>query len=159
AQEFTALPPEQQIVPWMENYLRPYAPYLRDDGMVYVAMFLPGRLRAAFNSDDSYVLTSSDDGTGFYQANPILDRNHDGVIDVGDLRRHMDIQDQGPRWETIKSELIARGGGGSLKPTPDGTPSWTAPIRGPLGKALLALAATGAAVWYFYMRPQGIRTR
>ena len=152
--EFTALSPEQQILPWMERYLQPYRSFLRDDAMVYVAMFLPARLPAAYASDDSYVLTRRGERTGFYEANPILDRDGDGAITVGDLRRHMDIQDQGDRWRTIEGEMRARGGGRSL-PSPSNA---MAIARAPLATAAL-IAGGAAAIWYFYYSPSGIRAR
>lgn len=114
AEEFTAQSPEAQL-PWIVRYLHPYASYLTNDGLVYVATFLPAHLKAAAASDDSYVLTREGDGTGFYESNRILDRNHDGVITVGDLRRHLDIQDQGARYEAIAAALRARGATGSRR--------------------------------------------
>lgn len=154
AVEFTAQTPEQQIVPWMERYLQPIRSYLRDDAMVYVAMFLPARLPAAFVSGDDYVLTRRGESTGFYEANPILDRNGDGLITVGDLRRHMDLQDQGDRWRTIESEIRARGGGRSL--------SAPASVVGTSRSRLVTavVLATGVtALWYFYTNVEGIRAR
>lgn len=156
AVDFTAQEPEAQIVPWMERYLQPYRAYLKDDAMVYVAMFLPARLPAAFASDDSFVMTRRGDSTGYYEANQILDRDGDGVITVGDLRRHMDIQDQGDRWQTIESELRARGGGQSGTPTPSGSGA---------GKKLFApwtvflLAAGAFGTWYLYATEEGVRVR
>ena len=152
AREFTELPPEQQILPWMERYLQPYRSFLRDDAMVYVAMFLPSRLRGAYVSGDDFVLTRRGDGTGFYEANTILDRNADGITTVGDLRQHMDIQDVGDRWQTIDAAMRARGGGWST-PTPV-----IAASRAPIAAAV-ALATGAAALWYFYSSPNGIRTR
>ena len=151
AREFTELSPEQQIVPWMERYLQPNRAFLRDDAMVYVAMFLPARLQGAFSGGDDFVLTRRGESTGFYEANPILDRNGDGLITVGDLRRHMDIQDVGDRWRTIEAEMRARGGGRSL-PVP------AAASRVPVA-AVVLLGAGGAAFWYLYMNTEGIRAR
>ena len=159
AREFTELSPEQQIVPWMERYLQPNRSFLRDDAMVYVAMFLPARLPGAFaalsGGGDDFVLTRRGERTGFYEANPILDRDGDGLITVGDLRRHMDIQDVGDRWRTIESEIRARGGGTSERPVPAPT---AAASRAPVVVAVL-LAAGATALWYFYMNAQGIRAR
>ena len=152
AVEFTALSPEQQIVPWMERYLQPYRSYLRDDAMVYVAMFLPSRLPGAYATGDDFVLTRRGESSGFYEANPILDRNGDGTITVGDLRRHMDLQDVGDRWRTIEGEMRARGGGRSLSlPT-------AAASRAPIAAAVL-LGAGVTALWYFSTNAQGIRAR
>lgn len=151
ALDFTAQDPVSQILPWFEDYIRPYAPLLRDDGMVYVAMFLPARLPAASQSDDSFVMTSRGDGTNFYEWNPILDRNADGVITVGDLRQHIDIQTQGggARWRTIESELRARGAGRSPALV-------TAAHR---NFVPIALAATLLGAWYFYGNADGQRLR
>ena len=152
AREFTELTPTQQIIPWMERYLQPYRSYLKDDAMVYVAMFLPSRLPGAFAGGDDFVLTRRGEAAGFYEANPILDRNGDGMITVGDLRRHLDIQDVGDRWRTIEGEMRARGGGGSL-PAPTAVAS-----RVPI--AAVVLLATGAtALWYLYTDAKGIRVR
>ena len=153
AREFTELSPEQQIIPWMERYLQPYRSYLRDDAMVYVAMFLPSRLSGALAGGDDFVLTRRGESQGFYEANPILDRNADGVITVGDLRRHMDIQDVGDRWRTIEGEMRARGGGWST-PVPVLAASSRAPIV-----AAVVLATGVTALYYFYMTAQGIRAR
>ena len=154
AREFTELSPEEQIVPWMERYLQPYRSFLRDDAMVYVAMFLPARLPGAFaalsGGGDDFVLTRRGESTGFYEANPILDRNGDGLITVGDLRRHMDIQDVGDRWRTIESEMRARGGGRSL-------PAPAAASR--VSVAAVVLLGAGTAFWYLYMNPKGVRAR
>lgn len=117
ALDFTALLPEDQL-PYMERYLQPYVGRLRDDAMVYVVMFLPARLNGALASDDSFVMTSRGDGTGFYESNPVLDRNGDGRITVGDLRTWMDTQDRGARWGAIEGELRARGGTGGVFRSP-----------------------------------------
>ena len=155
AVEFTALLPEQQIVPWMERYLEPYRSYLRDDAMVYVAMYLPARLPAAYASDDDFVLSRQGDGTRYYEWNTILDRDGDGTITVGDLRRHMVIQNQGDRWRTIESELRARGGGRSLPvPVPTSAASRSAALT-----VVAVLGAGAAAIWYFYTNADGIRAR
>ena len=154
AREFTELSPEQQIVPWMERYLQPYQAFLRDDAMVYVAMFLPSRLAGAFASGDDFVLTRRGEASGFYESNRILDRDGDGVITVGDLRRHMDIQDVGARWQTIEGELRARGGGSTLvRP---------ATVAGASRTSLVTAVLLGAGVtaaWYFYANADGIRAR
>lgn len=112
AAEFTAQPPEDQV-PWVVRYLAPNARFLTNDGLVYVDTFLPAKVRAASQSDDSFVLTSQGDGTGFYENNKILDRDGDGSITVGDLRTWLVTQDRGARWDTIESELRARGASGS----------------------------------------------
>ena len=146
--EFTALPPADQL-PYMERYLQPYARFLRDDAMVYVAMFLPSHLSRALQEGDAHVMTARGDGTGFYDANPILDRNGDGAITVGDLRRHLDIQDQGARWRTIEQELAARGAGGSR--------SLVSSARRNFVPLALAVSALGA--WYLYLTPAGRQLR
>ena len=93
AYEFTALSPEDQIDPWLENYLKPYAHYLIDDAAIYVAMFLPAHLARALSEGDAHVLASRGDGTGFYEWNTILDRNGNGSITVGELRTHTPAAD------------------------------------------------------------------
>ena len=151
AVEFTALSPEQQL-PLMERYLQPYRAYLRDDAMVYVAMFLPARLSGAFASDDNFVLTRR--GENFYEANRILDRNADGIITVGDLRQHLNIQDVGDRWRTIDAEMRARGGGWSMPAPSRALASSGVPV------AAAVLLATGVtALWYLYAHSNGIRVR
>ena len=152
AEEFTALPPEDQLQ-YMERYLQPYAGRLRDDAMVYVVMFLPARLNGALAGDDSFVMTSRGDGTNFYEWNPVLDRNGDGVITVGDLRTWMDTQDRGARWATIEGELRARGATGG-----PGRPS-AAIIPGRGSFLPLALAVGLAGAWYLYGTDDGVALR
>lgn len=151
--DFTALDPVDQILPWLEDYLRPYAGLLRDEGMVYVAMFLPAHLRRASQSNDAYVLTRAGEPSRFYEQNTILDRDGDGAIDVGDLRRHIAIMTGmgGARWQAIEGELRARGAGGSPV-----TRVASAARRG-LTPLLLAAAAAGA--WYLYYTTDGRRLR
>ena len=138
----------------MERYLQPYAGRLRDDAMVYVVMFLPARLNGALASDDSFIMTSRGDGTNFYEWNPILDRNGDGSITVGDLRTWMDAQDRGARWSTIDGELRARGATGG-----PGRPA-SAPALAGRGSFLpLALALGLAGAWYLYGTGEGAALR
>lgn len=104
-EQFRELSPVSQV-PWVEKYLRPYAPYLKNEGLVYVATFTPGLLAEAARTGDPYVIAGAEGPrSNIYAANRILDRNQDGVIDVADLRRHLDIQDRGARWETIAGSI------------------------------------------------------
>lgn len=120
-EEFRELSATQQV-PYVEAYYRPYKGRLRDDGLVYVANFLPAYLSAAVAGGDSYVLTRQ--GEAFYDQNQILDRDGDGEITVGDLRRHLAIQDRGTRYDTIERELRARGGRGHALGTATAGVSW-----------------------------------
>ena len=131
AYEFTALSPEDQVSPWLERYLAPYAGYLTDEAMIYVAMFLPAHLARAQAGGDSHVLTSAGDASGYYESNRVLDRNSDGRVTVGDLRTHLDIQDRGARWESISREIRSRAGSSGDKSR----------------KALVILASTGLLAW------------
>ncbi len=147
--DFTAQPAIEQL-PWMERYLQPYRGRLTNDGLVYVATFLPARLGAATAGGDGYVLTAAGDGTAFYEQNRILDRDGNGTITVGDLRRHLEIQDRGARWDGIRAEVEARGGrGGSLY----------TPAAARNGRVLLVLAALAGGAWYFYSNADGVRLR
>ena len=151
-EEFRQLTATQQV-PYVERYYRPYAGYLRNEGLVYVANFLPSRLPRAAASDDSFVV--SREGDPYYGSNRILDRNSDGSITVGDLKTHILMQDFGPRWNEITRELRARGAGGRGASQPSST---GARIARWLPVALLAGAA-GGAVWYLYKTPEGRRLR
>lgn len=144
-EEFRQLSPTEQV-PYVERYYRPYSGMLKNDGLVYVANFLPSRLPRAAQSDDSFVLTRA--GEVYYDSNRILDRDGDGTITVGDLRRHLTIQNQGPRYATIESELRARGAGGSMV---------ARQARSLLVPAVLGLTALGA--WYLYYDRKGIALR
>lgn len=155
AVDFTAQDPVDQIEPWLERYLRPYAGRLTDDASIYVAMYLPSHLARAAAEGDAHVMATRGDGTNYYEWNTILDRNGDGTITVGDLRRHLDLQVQGSRWDTIEGELRARGASGS--------PSRPGPLAGvarPTSLLALGLVAAGVAgVWYLYATPDGARVR
>jgi hypothetical protein len=145
-EEFRQLSATQQV-PYVERYYRPYAGYLRNEGLVYTANFLPSRLPRAATSDDSFVVSQR--GDPYYDVNRILDRNGDGAISVGDLRQHIRVQDVGARYSEIERELRARGAGrtgSSFR-----SPSWA-------GIALIA-AAGGAAAWYLYYNAEGARIR
>lgn len=103
AGEFWALRAEDQV-PYVERYYAPYAPWMKNDGLAYVANYTPAYLRAAAASgSDSFIVARK--GDGIYDGNEILDRNHDGIIDVGDLKRHLDIQVRGSRWTSILRRL------------------------------------------------------
>ena len=151
AVDFTALAPEDQL-PYLERYLQPYAGRLRDDAAIYVVMFLPARLSAALAGGDGTVLTTRGDPSRFYEWNTILDRDGDGVITVGDLRRHMDIMVRGERWNTIAGEVQTRASGVPGVLAAPGTA-----LRRILPVALVAGA--GMLVWYFYATDEGARTR
>lgn len=120
-EEFRNLTPEQQV-PYVVRYLKPYAPSLKNDGLVYVATFLPAYLKAASAGGDSYAFPDK-----YYKDNAILDRNHDGVITVGDLRAHLAIQDVGARYEEIAANVRA------LAPA--------------AGLSLAAIAGVGLVAW------------
>ena len=151
-EEFRQLSATEQV-PYVERYYRPYAGRLNNEGLIYVANFLPSRLPDAARSDDSFVVSRS--GDPYYADNRVLDRNGDGTITVGDLRAHLAIQNRGGRYEAIASELRARGGGGS---SPSG-PAIAAARRAVPIATVAALAATGALVWYFYATDDGARMR
>lgn len=113
-QEFWALSAEEQV-PYVERYYAPYAGLMTNDGLAYVANFTPAYLAAASASgSDGFVLAR--EGDGIYNANRILDRNDDGVIDVGDLRAHLDIQDRGSRYEAIIRRLQEAGASAPSRP-------------------------------------------
>ena len=151
-EEFRQLSATDQI-PYVERYYQPYRGLLRNEGLIYVANFLPSRLPRAAQSDDSFVVSQS--GDPYYGSNRILDRNGDGRITVGDLRAHLAIQNRGGRYQAIESELRARGAGGSSPTiTPGGRRVPAVPA------ALLVLAAASAAsVWYLYGTRDGARIR
>ena len=147
-EEFRQLSATQQI-PYVEAYYRPYAAQLAggDEGLVYAANFLPGRLGRALNGQP---LTSA--GEGFYESNRILDRDRDGHITTTDLRTHLAIQNQGARWTAIERELWARGAGrrgGAVVRTETSSP-W-------LPLVLVGTLAAGA--YYLYSTQDGRRLR
>lgn len=141
-EEFRELSAVQQI-PYVEAYYRPYKGKLHDDGLVYVANFLPAYLSAAASGGDSYVLTQR--GEAFYDQNQILDRNGDGAISVGDLRRHLAIQDKGARYDTIEKELRARGARGSAIATGVAGISWLTILA--IGGGAYLLRAKRPDIW------------
>lgn len=138
-EEFFALSALEQI-PWVERYYRPYAPWMKSDALVYVASFTPAFLHAAAASGPSFVLASRDGANKhIYEANPILDRNHDGLITVGDLSQHLNIMDHGARYDAIIQGL-QRNGASLRVATALGSSSKLLP--------LLMLAAAGGYLWY-----------
>ena len=142
-EEFRAQNPLEQL-PWVERYLVRYAPYLRNDGLVYVATFTPAYLARAAAGGDGFAIAS--EGDPIYDSNTILDRDANGTITVGDLRRHLEIMDRGPRYETIASEIRARSG---VRVT--GTArSVAVPV---------AIATAALAAWYLYGTTDGARLR
>lgn len=145
-EEFRELSPRDQI-PWVERYLAPYAPYLKNDGLVYLATFTPAYLADGANEGDGFVIARQ--GSKIYDQNTILDRNGDGAITVGDLRQHLLIMDRGARYDTIDAELRARGGGGR-----GGAP---APGRASFVPLVLALGLVGA--YYLYATDDGAAAR
>ena len=152
-EQFRELSAIEQI-PYVERYYRPYVGMLRNDGLVYVANFLPSRLPRASVSDDSFVMTSRGDGTGYYDANRILDRDGNGAITVGDLRQHLAIQNVGSRYQAIESELRARGAGSG-----GGTSVLSAARSRISPLAIAALAASAVGLWYLYGTDEGSRIR
>jgi hypothetical protein len=132
-------------VPWAVKYYRPYAPYLKSDALVYVANFMPALLKQAASEGPDFVLAAQGGPyAGIYKDNKILDRNNDGKITVDDLSKHLDIQDQGARYQAIEQRLVSMGGSRRSKL-----------VAGVKKHTNLILFAAGIGAFYWYASEKG----
>ncbi|MFZ2526640.1 MAG: hemopexin repeat-containing protein [Rhodococcus sp. (in: high G+C Gram-positive bacteria)] len=95
---FQLLTAEQQL-PYVEKYYKPHIGQLTSAGRLYQATFLPATLRGT--NEDSVIAAPGGPHADAYNANKLLDTNHDGVITVSDLTARIDKVRRGQRWAAL----------------------------------------------------------
>lgn len=92
-------------------FVKSFAKHIERRGNVYQGNFLPGSF--ARGSSLGTVLAARG-GSGyngqegaFYDANPLLDQNHDGRITVGDLEHRLSTIEKEPRFKELLQRLRA----------------------------------------------------